>query len=229
MRILTACVCACLFPLTALAQGGQPAPAPGGQGGPMIVERVKSGFVYAPDVKVTKFDRRVTELVGGYAGWLTDRTFFIGGGGYFTPNHTRDRRLAYGGLVVGLQTGGSRRVGVGVKGLVGGGQATVVRSVTLFDRDDFVHIQNVVSNLTPNLPHVPTRIVAPVPVVASARVRERFFVGEPEANVIVNLTKRFRLTAGAGYRFVASRNRGTREDLGGVTGSVALQIGAGGS
>jgi hypothetical protein len=46
--------------------------------------------------------------------------------------------------------------------------------------------------------------------------------------VIIGLTKRFRLTAGAGYRFVGTRYRGYRSDLDGATGSVALQIGAGG-
>ena len=49
-----------LAPSSAFAQ----TPVPAGQG-PMVVERVKSGFVFAPDVKVTEFDRRVWELIAG--------------------------------------------------------------------------------------------------------------------------------------------------------------------
>ena len=133
--------------------------------------------------------------------------------------HTRDRQLAYGGLVVGVQARGNERVGFGVKGMLGGGRATVVRSVTLFDdRDDLVHIQS--SAIVPRIP---------VPIVTTARVRDAFFLAEPEANVIVNLTKRFRLTAGVGYRFAGNRERGARDNLSGVTGGVALQVGTGGS
>lgn len=213
--IAIAVLCFGLSPSPALAQNRPSSPA--GQG-PMTVERVKSGFVFAPDVKVTEFDRRMSELVGGYAGWLTDRTFFIGGGGYWMPNRNRDRQLAYGGLVVGVQARADRRVGFGVKGLVGGGRATVVSSFSPFgDDDDRIHV----------LSGVGTQIVLP-PIVTSARVRESFFVAEPEANVIIGLTKRFRLTAGAGYRFVGTRERGRRSDLDGATGSVALQIGGGG-
>ena len=192
---------------------------PAGQG-PMIVERVKSGFVFAPEVKVTRFDRRVSELVGGYAGWLTDRTFFIGGGGYWMPNRNRDRQLAYGGLVIGVQARADKRVGFGVKGLVGGGRATTTESITLFDdRDDDFRIRP--------LSGISTPIVFP-PIVVDTRVRESFFLAEPEATVVIELTRRFRLTAGAGYRFAGTRYRGHRRDLEGATGSVALQIGGGG-
>ena len=50
----------------------QSAPAPGaGSQGPMIVERVKSGFLVEPEVKVTSFDHQTSELVGADAGWPT--------------------------------------------------------------------------------------------------------------------------------------------------------------
>src|SRR6185436_17406020 len=135
---------------------------PAGQG-PMIVERVKSGFVFAPEVKVTKFDRRVSELVGGYAGWLTDRTFFIGGGGYWMPNRNRDRQLAYGGVVIGVQARADKRVGFNVKGLVGGGRATTTQSISLFnDGDDDFRIHP--------LPAVSTQLFPAI--VVNTRVRE---------------------------------------------------------
>ena len=51
--------------------------------GPMTVERITSGFLAAPDFKVTRFDHRTSELAGGYAGWLTDQQLFVGGGGAY--------------------------------------------------------------------------------------------------------------------------------------------------
>src|SRR5437868_10247667 len=46
--------------------------------GPMIVERIQSGFLFAPDVKVTEVDRKTSELAGGYAGWVADEALFVG-------------------------------------------------------------------------------------------------------------------------------------------------------
>ena len=102
----------------------------------MTVERVKSGFLVAPDFKVTEFDHRVSGLAGAYTGWLYDRTFFLGGGGYWLANRSRDREMAYGGLVVGWFAGADRRIGFGAKGLIGGGRARLVRSFgDIFDYD----------------------------------------------------------------------------------------------
>jgi len=36
--------------------------------GPMTVERIHSGFLAAPEVKVTELDHKTSELVGGFAG-----------------------------------------------------------------------------------------------------------------------------------------------------------------
>jgi hypothetical protein len=184
----------------------------------MTVERVESRFLVAPDFKVTEIDRRVSQLAGAYAGWLTDRTLFIGGGGYWLANRSRDREMAYGGLVVGWFTGADRRIGFGAKGLVGGGRATLVSSFgDVFDDDD-----RDLRRLEVNGP----ALTLLAPPHATLRVRDDFFVAEPEATVIVGLTRHFRVTAGAGYRLIAGA-RGTRNRLDGATGSVALQIGGG--
>jgi len=91
----------------------------------MIIERIHSGFLVAPDVKVTEVDKKTSELVGGYAGWVTDDTFFIGGGGYWLANQSHDREMAYGGLVVQWLAHTSNRFGYSAKGLVGAGRATL--------------------------------------------------------------------------------------------------------
>ena len=200
-----------LFPLAASAQSG-PAQDPRSQG-PMIVERVQSGFLAAPEVKVTRFDRRTSELVGGYGGWLSDQTLFIGGGGYWMASRSRDRGLAYGGLVIGVMPRSNRTVSFGVKGLLGAGRATRVESVTLFDDR---------GGREPQI--FPNRVLVPVPIVANIRVREEFWVAEPEANVTVRFGRHVHLAAGASYRF-AGRERGTRAGLNGPSGSIAVQFG----
>jgi hypothetical protein len=217
-RAAAACLLILLLtPLAADAQGSAAPPTPPNQG-PMTVERVKSGFLVAPDFKVTEFDHRVSQLAGAYAGWLSDQTFFLGGGGYWLANRSRDREMAYGGLVLGWFAGTDRRIGFGAKGLIGGGRATLVSSFgDIFDDDDRdVRRLEVGARGTS----------VPPPPLINVRVRDDFFVAEPEATVIVGLTRHFRLTVGAGYRLIGGA-RGTRTRLQGATGSVALQIGGG--
>ena len=177
----------------------------------MTVERVESGFLVAPEVKVTRFDRRTSELVGGYGGWLSDQTFFIGGGGYWMANRSRDRGLAYGGLVVGVMPRANRTVSFGVKGLLGAGRATRLETVTLLDNRDVRFDGRVIPQIFP-------------PIVTNIRVREEFWVAEPEANVLVRFSRHVHLAAGASYRFVG-RERGTRDGLNGPSGSIAVQFG----
>src|SRR5262249_59723254 len=96
----------------------------------MTIERMHSGFAFSGDAKVTKFDGRTGELVGGQAGWLTDDTIFIGGAGYWLANGSHDRKMAYGGLVVQWLARANERVGFSAKGLFGGGQATLSDTIT---------------------------------------------------------------------------------------------------
>src|SRR5712691_8783426 len=127
---ITTSLMLCFLPIAAAAQttpGGAAAPA---SQGPMIVERVHSGFLVAPDFKITEVDKKTSELAGGYAGWVTDDKIFIGGGGYWLANQSRDREMAYGGLMVQWLARTNERFGLSAKGLVGGGRATLSSSVS---------------------------------------------------------------------------------------------------
>jgi hypothetical protein len=204
----------CVVPLSAAAQSGAVAPR---TQGPMTVEPIHSGFLVAPDFKITEVDRKTSGLVGGYAGWATDDTFFVGAGGYWLANTNRnDPEMAYGGLVVQWLALKSGRVGVGVKGLVGGGEATVSDNITITPR-------------VPEFRGPDGRVVTPAPaLVQRVRFREGFVIAEPEALLSVRLSSQVRLAAGAGYRFTGTDRRsigGGRLD--GATGSLALQIGGG--
>jgi hypothetical protein len=199
---------------TALSSPAAPAlPALSSQTGPMVIERIQSGFLVAPEFKVTRFDHKTSELVGGYAGWLYDRTFFIGGGGYWLANNARDRQLAYGGVVVGWQALPEERVGFNVKALIGGGRATLSDTIgDLFDdhfRDDDPFGRH------PLISSLANTVV---------RFREDFFVAEPEADIRVNLTKDIKLTGGVGYRLIGDARR-VGDQIRGATGTLAVQVG----
>ena len=58
-------------------------------------------------------------------------------------------------------------------------------------------------------------------------VSENFFVAEPQANVLLSVTDWMRIDAGVGYRFIGGTSR-LDNQLGGVSGSIAVQFGGGG-
>jgi hypothetical protein len=216
-----------LLPLAAAAQtsSADDVQPPATPQGPMIVERVHSGFLIAPEVKATRLDRQVKPLVGGSAGWVADETFFIGGGGYWMPERGRsDRELAYGGVVLQLFLMNGDRFGLSAKGLVGGGRATLPDTVT----------QIVVPVLTPptgrTTPPLPVPLPQPRTTTITIRSRQDFVVAEPEVNARIGFTRSVRLALGAGYRFAGNdwrrgfaRSRNGR--VSGATASIGLQIG----
>jgi hypothetical protein len=183
--------------------------------GPMSIQRIESGFMIAPDFKVTDFDHDTSVLAGVYGGWLEDKTFFAGAGGYWLTNGSHDQGLSYGGLVLGWLVHGDRRFGFGAKSLIGGGVATLASQVTTF-----------VPAPRPDPRVRPFPPIVPVPIRRTILFDEGFFVFEPEANVFANLGKHLRLTGGVGYRVIGGADgHDTGDRLRGITGSIALQIG----
>jgi hypothetical protein len=208
----------CLLPIAATAQTTPGGAAPASQG-PMIVERVHSGFLVAPDFKITEVDKKTSELAGGYAGWVIDDTIFVGGGGYWLANQTRDREMAYGGLIVQWLARANERFGFSAKALVGGGRATLSSTVS-----DILRLSD---NDRTSIGRIDQDDLNRARIAnASVRFRQDFFVAEPEVGVLLRLTRRLRLTGGAGYRFTAAEGRNDNR-LHGAVGSVGLQIGGG--
>ena len=213
IRALSTALALCLLPIAASAQtGGAAAPdlaASQASQGPMIVERVHNGFLVAPDFKITDVGGKTSGLAGGYAGFVVDDRFFVGGGAYALATNTRDRGMAYGGLVLQWFGRGNERFGFSAKTLLGGGRSESSSTVQVLDRGRFVSER--------------------------FRVSQDFLVAEPEVDALVRLTKHLRLTAGAGYRFTGSMGRDHdgfldgrgRTGLNGAVGSVGLQIGGG--
>jgi hypothetical protein len=209
---LIASAIAALAPSLAFAQG------------PMTIERIHNGLLAAPDVKITDVDHKTSPLVGGYAGWIYDDHLFVGGGGYWLASGTRDREMAYGGLIVQWLTGLDQTVGFGAKALIGGGEAQLATNVTI--QPVPIPIYDPRLGL-PNVPGIPITTLVPRPTTVSVLERNGFFVAEPELSVFVRLASHVRLTGGVGYRATAA-DRGLNDSrLRGATGSVAVQIGGG--
>ena len=85
--------------------------------------------MFAPDARVTEVNGETATLAGGYVGWMTDRTWLVGAGGYWLANQDDDLKMAYGGMVVEYLARSQQRIGFGVRGLVGGGRATLGSTV----------------------------------------------------------------------------------------------------
>lgn len=183
--------------------------------GPMTVERIHSGFLAAPEVKVTEVDHKTSELVGGFAGWNYDDTFLVGVGGYWLANgNHNDREMGYGGLVVQWLANGHGAAGFGAKALFGGGEATLTESIV-------IQLPPPIRTPTGQLP---TLVSAPTRI-EFVRVRQGFAIAEPEVVGFVRLTSHLKLTGAAGYRFAGADRRGLGSfRLNGATGSVGLQI-----
>src|SRR4051812_36745671 len=120
-----------LFVTWASAAHGQ---APGGpSSGPLVLERIESQFVVAPEYKFTDVDGRTGHMAGVSAGVLTDRSLYLGGAIYFLTNGSDDFGLTYGGLLTGWTTGLGSHVRVGGRGLLGFGGGTAGAAFTTYD------------------------------------------------------------------------------------------------
>lgn len=182
----------------------------------LLVEKIESHWLIAPDVRGADFDGRAGTLAGGYVGRVTDRTLVFGAGGYWLTNRDDDFKVAYGGAVVEWLARSDRKIGFGVRTLVGGGSATLPRTL-----GDIVRID--ADRRNGRNARFGGRTVDPDARIA---VRDDFLVIEPQVNLLWNLTRRHRVSFGVGYRAVGSAPL-LGDQLKGVSGSVALQLGGG--
>ena len=191
----------------------QSAPAP--SSGTLVVEQIQSGWLFAPDVRATDLNGETGALAGGYLGHITDRTWMIGAGGYFLTNRDDDFKMAYGGPVFEWQIRADRKIGFGVRTLVGAGTATLPRSVGDFIDPRLLAAADRRGSRSSVRQHDPAAAVA---------VHDDFFVAEPQINVMWNLAAGQRLVFGLGYRAVGNAPL-LGDDFKGLSGSLSFQIG----
>ena len=179
---------------------------------------IESNFLVAPDYKFTEVDGEFAGLAGLYGGWLINQKFLIGGAAYFQTNGGNDSDMKYGGAVLEYFFNPTRVANISVRGLVGGGKATLSRFN--FDglplrgrfpgRGGFGLGDLGLGNLdlgNVDLNSLIGRFGGRFDDIGLSRilnVEETFLVMEPEVNVTLNVTEKFRLGFGGGYRFIGA-------------------------
>lgn len=210
---------------------------------------VDNGFLVAPDFKFTDINGDFANLAGAYGGWLVDKKFLIGGGVYGLTNGSGPDEMTYGGGVFEYFVNQGSLVNVSVKGLIGGGSATIGAGFPGFDNDfDFGDIDpgrfgfgRGPGNGPGNGPG--TAIGFP-PNIGRGDIdgllgrfgfddldfldrdfatSSSFFIAEPEVNVVLNISEMFRLGVGGSYRFIGGAGR-LNNRLDGFAASVALKM-----
>jgi hypothetical protein len=174
--------------------------------GPLVLERISSPWVAAPDFKIADVDGDTGQLAGAYAGRLLYETLFVGGGYYWLVNGDRGEEMRYGGLMLGWSMPAGRAVRFGGRGLVGFGTATMGTEIAAHGdwraRDGF------------RLP--------PAQTVRFLQ-RDDFFVFEPQLNATVLAIPHVGVEVGGGYRVIGATDA-LENRLSGVSGSVAVQL-----
>ena len=101
----------------------------------LVVEEIRSGFVVAPDLKLTSIDGGSGALAGLYGGFITDRRLLIGAGAYWLTGGPGGVDMAYGGGLVEWFANPGGRVDFSVRSLFGAGRARFASGVgnTAFD------------------------------------------------------------------------------------------------
>jgi hypothetical protein len=217
-------------PLGATAAGGpddpqQPPPATGR----LVVERVENGPAFGVEFKFTEINKTDAYLLGGYAGYTFDGKLFVGGAGYWQvddywndyygydyygdcyhgcgDSYGYHGATGYGGLVVEWFPLRTSVVSVSTRGLVGGG-------VTSVGWDDYAYIQEASPRHESVYP----------PVYGYYWYDQSYFVFEPQVNVGIRIVPGLSLVGGVGYRVIGWAN-GWEDQIGGLTGSVAIRFG----
>ncbi len=168
-----------------------------GQEQTLVSGPIDNGGFGGPVVKFSQIDNRFALLVGGYGGWLINHSFMIGGGGFGLANSIRGSREAqvyygtgnnlklqfgYGGLMLEYIGEPNSLIHYNVSALIGAGGV------------NYGYIENMYWPYNDNFDDAST-----------------CFVFEPGAGAELNVTRFFRINAGASYRLV----RGT--DLVGIS------------
>lgn len=172
--------------------------------GPLVLEPMPSGFVVAPDVKVTQLNGQTATLAGGYGAWVHDDHLLVGGAGYWRADKDRAHDLGYGGAVAGWIFMPDQRFSVTAKGLMGFGRVTWPVTIALG---------------RPLMPVFDDRF----PSARTFRYHRDFFLAEPEVDVHFKVAQHVSLTGGISYRVVDLPD-GLDQLARGASGSVSVQF-----
>ncbi len=167
----------------------------------LITERTTIGFFGGPVVKFSEVNDEFAVLVGGYGGFVINRAFMFGGGGYGLTNEITTGlypygplylKCGYGGVMLGYVLGSRKIAHLCFHSLIGGG-AVSLEPDYLYDWYD-----------------------------------DAFFVFEPGIDLEFNITRHFRMGIGGTYRFVEGIDTYglTDEDISGASVSLTFKFGS---
>jgi hypothetical protein len=174
-----------------------------GQAETLLSNNLESGGFGGAVVKFTQVNSEVGLLGGGRGGWLINHTFIIGGGGYgltssITPNL--------------FQNGKSLNLIMGYGGV----------------EMEYIYLSNSLLHTSIYLLLGGGGLVSKnFSDVECPRITDNFWVANPSINVEINVTSFFRITVGAGYRFVTGVTLGylMNSDIAGAEGVLTFKFG----
>jgi hypothetical protein len=201
VRVVAALVCA---PLRVFAQQ----PPAGPEQNHIIVEQIDHTVFVSPDARFTTINGDFGALVGAYGGGLINHSLLVGAGAYWLAQGGHDSDMWYAGPVAGFVFHGRKQVGFGVRGLIGGGSATLAGRA---------------GDLIGDTGHGFSRAHRVITSDTRIAVRDDFFVAEPQGTAFWKLNDWLRVDGGVGYRLVGATDLGDR--LRGLSGNVSVQIG----
>jgi hypothetical protein len=211
-RALAAVVAACLVTGAGVAAADQ---RPAGSqvqtgGGPLVLQPSGDGPVVTPEVKFAKLGSDYGTLVGAYGGWLIDGKLLLGAGGYWLVDHGWHdpvNGMGYFGFVTAWTVPAGKSVHAGLRALVGFGQASFNETVTYPAYTDPHH----------------GGVYHPG---GSYQVQfwDDLFVFEPQATLLVRLSRGVALDAGLGFRVVAGAGDFNSRVRGG-SASIGIRLG----
>ncbi len=170
----------------------------------LISGQLEHGGYAGPVVKFTTINNDWEVMVGGRGGWIINHSFVLGGGGYGLVTDVEAENIDPRGDVV-LELG----YGGGIIEYVGHPNELIHYSVSLLIGGGGVNYIREITN---------TRLYADA---------DAFFVLEPEANVMLNITTHFRAGVGAGYRLISGVDLAglSDSDIGGLSINMVFKFG----
>lgn len=199
--------------------------------GRLTVERIRSGLVIAPDLRLTRIDGDAGAVAGLYGGFITDRRLLVGAGAYWLTGGPAGVDMAYGGGLVEWFANPGGRVDFSVRSLFGAGQARLASTFETPAFDAF-HAGRPFHGgpgrgrhrgRWPGQTHPEWHDIG-WPRAVTFGYRENFLIADPQLSVHLNVTDWLRVGGGAGYRFVGKAGS-DGERLQGFTASIGLQLG----
>ena len=202
--------------------------------GRLTVERIHSGLVIAPDLKLTSIDGHSGAVTGLYGGFITDRRLLVGAGAYWLTGGPAGVDMAYGGGLVEWFANPGGRLDFSVRSLFGFGRATLSSTVETPVLDAFHGRAGRLSyggrrngrhrGWWSHKGHSARSDDFAWPGSVTFRYHQDFLIADPQLSAHLNLTDWLRIGGGAGYRFVG-RAGADGDRLRGLTASVGLQLG----